>query len=39
MPRTSNKNTTIAADRPAERAIRVEKTNWWEAVSGIAVRG
>ncbi len=32
MPRTSNKNTTIAADRPAERAIRVEKTNWWEAV-------
>ena len=32
MPRTSSKNTTIAADRPAERAIRVEKTNWWEAV-------
>ena len=32
MPRTSNKNTSIAADRPAERAIRVEKTNWWESV-------
>ena len=32
MPRTSSKSGNIAADRPAERAIRVEKTNSWEAV-------
>ena len=32
MPRTSTKNSNIAADRPAERAIRVEKTSWMEAV-------
>ena len=32
MPRTSTKNSNIAADRPSERAIRVEKTSWKEAV-------
>ena len=32
MPRTSNKSTNLAADRPSERAIKVDKTNLWEAV-------
>ena len=32
MPRTTNKSSNLAADRPAERAIKVEKTNWWVAV-------
>jgi S-DNA-T family DNA segregation ATPase FtsK/SpoIIIE len=32
MPRTTNKSSNLAADRPAERAIKVEKTNWWQAV-------
>jgi len=32
MPRTTNKLSNLATDRPAERAIKVEKTNWWEAV-------
>lgn len=32
MPRTSSKSQSIADERPAERAIRVEKTNLWEAV-------
>ena len=32
MPRTSSKSQSIADERPAERAIRVEKTNSWEAV-------
>ena len=31
MPRTITKSRNIADERPAERAIRVEKTNWWEA--------
>jgi len=31
MPRTSSKSRNIAEDRPSERAIRVEKTNWWQA--------
>lgn len=32
MPRTSSKSGNISLDRPAERAIRVEKTSAWEAV-------
>ena len=33
MPRTvSRSRNTLAEDRPNERAIRVEKTSWWEAV-------
>ncbi|MBR6034753.1 MAG: DNA translocase FtsK 4TM domain-containing protein [Paludibacteraceae bacterium] len=32
MPRTSSKSQSIADERPAERAIRVEKTNTWEAI-------
>ena len=32
MPRTTNKSSNLAADRPSERAIKVEKTNWWVAV-------
>ncbi len=32
MPRTSSKSQSITDERPAERAIRVEKTNTWEAV-------
>ena len=31
MPRTSSKSRNIAEDRPSERAIRVEKTHWWNA--------
>ena len=31
MPRTIPKSRNIADERPAERAIRVEKTNWWDA--------
>jgi len=31
MPRTVIKSRNIAEDRPSERAIRVEKTNWWTA--------
>jgi len=31
MPRTIPKSRNIADERPSERAIRVEKTNWWEA--------
>ena len=31
MPRTTNKIGNIASDRSSERAIRVEKTNWWQA--------
>ena len=31
MPRTVSKSKNIADERPFERAIRVEKTNWWEA--------
>jgi len=32
MPRVSNKSGNITTNRSAERAIRVEKTNWWLAV-------
>ena len=32
MPRHSTKFGNIADDRPAERAIRVEKASWWEAM-------
>lgn len=31
MPRTTNKSTGLAGERSSERAIRVEKTNWWQA--------
>ena len=31
MPRTVSKPRNIAFDRPSERAIRVEKTDWWKA--------
>ena len=31
MPRTSSNSRNIIEDRPKERAIRVEKTNYWEA--------
>ncbi|MCR5532609.1 MAG: DNA translocase FtsK [Paludibacteraceae bacterium] len=32
MPRTSSKTVNITVERPTERAIRVERTNWWEAL-------
>jgi len=32
MPRTANKSGNSVSDRSAERAIRVEKPSWWEAV-------
>ncbi len=32
MPRTVSKSRNIAAERPSERAIRVEKTNTWESI-------
>ncbi|MBQ3633589.1 MAG: DNA translocase FtsK 4TM domain-containing protein, partial [Paludibacteraceae bacterium] len=35
MPRTLSKSKNIAEDRPTERAIRVERTNWIETVSRI----
>ena len=35
MPRTLSKSKNIAEDRPTERAIRVERTNWMETASRI----
>jgi len=32
MPRTSTKTGNVAAERSSERAIRIEKTNWWQAI-------
>ncbi|MBR4431913.1 MAG: DNA translocase FtsK 4TM domain-containing protein [Paludibacteraceae bacterium] len=32
MPRTSSKSVNISIERSSERAIRVEKTNSWEAI-------
>ena len=32
MPRTVSKSRNIAEDRPQERAIKVEKPNFWESL-------
>ena len=32
MPRTSGKIKNIEVDSMRERAIRVERTNWWDAI-------
>ena len=34
MPRTSGKFKNIESDSMPERAIRVERTNWWQAIRG-----
>ena len=36
MPRTSSKASNIPSEPKGERAIRVEKTNWWDTVKRIA---
>ena len=38
MPRTSTKIKNIADDRPAERAIRVEKASWWDTVKEVLMK-
>ena len=35
MPRTTNKTNSLAADRPTERAIKVEKTSWLAAIKEV----